>query len=149
MITTTHVAISTPLRVTALPNPVSRGVIVTASDPRLTDVVEALDEIMARETQLTSEINRLANVYGYESVSLHARINYRAATFPSLVDLVQKVVTHALQTEATIDRVEKAIAEGPLHRLDFPTSKDPYGIERQTIRVALDGGGDGCVAERG
>lgn len=122
---------------------------MTAPDPGLTDLVEALDEIIARETQLTSEINRLANVYGYESVSLHARINYRSATFPSLLDLAKKVVTHALQTEATLVRVERALAEGPLHRLDFPSSKDPYGIERQAIRVALDGGGDGCVAERG
>jgi hypothetical protein len=32
---------------------------------------------------------------------------------------------------------------------NFPRSKDPYGIERQAIREALDGGGDGCVAERG
>ena len=55
----------------------------------------------------------------------------------------------AEKAEATIARVEKALAEGPLHRLDFPRSKDPYGIERQAIREALDGGGDGCVAERG
>lgn len=122
---------------------------MTAPDPGLIDLAAALDEIMTRETKLTSEINRLANVYGYESVSLHARINYRAATFPSLLDLARRVVTHALQTEATLVRVERTLAEGPLHRLDFTRSNDPYAIERQTIRVALDGGGDGCVAELG
>jgi len=45
----------------------------------------------------------------------------------------------AEKAEATIARVEKALAEGPLHRIDFPRAKDPYGIERQTIRAALDG----------
>ncbi|GAB6923565.1 hypothetical protein JCM9803A_40150 [Rhodococcus erythropolis] len=114
---------------------------MTAPDPGLTDLVAALDEIIARETQLTSEINRLANVYGYESVSVHDRINYRVAAFPSMLDLAQKVVTHALQTEATIARVTA------LTNLD---GRPRFGaIPVPVVLAALEGGGDGCVAERG
>lgn len=114
---------------------------MTAPDAGLTDLVAALDEIIARETQLTSEINRRANVYGYESVSVHDRINYRVAAFPSLLDLAQKVVTHALQTEATIARVTA------LTNLD---GRPRFGaIPVPVVLAALEGGGDGCVAERG
>lgn len=49
------------------------------------------------------------------------------------------LAARAEKLEATVARVEKALAEGPLHRIDFPRSKDPYGIERQTIRAALEG----------
>lgn len=48
------------------------------------------------------------------------------------------LTARAEKAEATVARVEKALAEGPLHRIDFPSSKDPYGIERQTIRAALE-----------
>ncbi|KDQ02254.1 hypothetical protein EN35_14345 [Rhodococcus qingshengii] len=77
----------------------------TAPGKPLTDLLAALHEIATREDQLTAEINRLANEYGYESVSVHDRINYRVAAFPSLLALAKQVAQQALEAESTLAKV--------------------------------------------
>jgi len=70
---------------------------------------------------------------------LEARVDEWSADLWKVVQAHDEWRARAEKAEATIARVEKALAEGPLHRIDFPNSKDPYGIERQTIRAALEG----------
>lgn len=106
----------------------------TAGEFHLCRTVNTSAHTNGRIAGLEAELAEAKDDKFYARVELNADMQWKA---------------RAEKAEATIARVERAIAEGPLHRLDFPTSEDPYGIERQSIRVALDGGGDGCVAERG
>lgn len=72
-------------------------------------------------------------------VELEERVDEWSADLWKVVQARDEWRARAEKADATIARVEKALAEGPLHRIDFPSSKDPYGIERQTIRAALEG----------
>ena len=118
---------------------------MTAPDPGLTDLVAALDEIIARETQLTSEINRLANVYGYESVSVHDRINYRVAAFPSLLALAQQFAQQALEAKSTVAKVglircqvcDNPLSDGP--GCCVSDAGRPHWYETDDLHAAFEG----------
>lgn len=144
----------------------------------MTDIKRALNEIVGHDEELTREINRTAHrEYGFDARLVHDRINYRVSVFESLAELALKaldgnavVVAKVAELEAELEKyhaeecedlewqrycaqqdvrcTECGLRYGERKDYTCPHRGD-HAYDADELREALEGGPDGCVAERG